>query len=165
MRLNRRGAHTATVSTTSSKRDRQETNERTSVSLSVCPASSTACRRCGQVVTSSAVVPLVVEVVVEVADHVANGLLASLRVERVLDGLGCLDEVVDVDAGAVAEDTPEDARDAEEHRLREQYDRHPLIVADVTLHHAHLARYRRLVGQVVRARYPAHLADTPHNHR
>jgi len=107
--------------------------------------------------TSAAVVSLVVEVVVEVSDHVADCLLASFRVQRVLDRLGRLDEIVDVDAGTIAEDAPEHARHAKQQSLCQQYHRHPLIVADVTLNDTWLTRYGFLVGQVVRTRYPAHL--------
>jgi len=48
--------------------------------------------------TSTAVVVLVVEVMVEMANHVANRLLSSLRVQCVLDRLRRLNEIVDVDA-------------------------------------------------------------------
>lgn len=95
---------------------------------------------------------------VEMSNHVPDRLLAAFRVERVLDGLGGLDEVVDVDAGPVAEHAPEHARHTEQQRLYQQHDRHPLVVADMTLDDTGLSRYRRLVGQVVRTRYPAHLA-------
>ena len=60
---------------------------------------------------------LVLEVVVEMADHVLDGLLAPLRVQRVLDRLGRLDEVVDVDARPVVEQAPEQARHVEQQRL------------------------------------------------
>jgi len=101
-------------------------------------------RRCSYR-TSASVVALVVEVVVEMSNHVANRLFASLRVQRVLDRLGRLDEVVDVDAGTVAEDTPEHTRHAKQKGLCEKYDRHPLIVADVTLDDTVLTRHSFLV--------------------
>jgi len=110
--------------------------------------------------TSAAVVVLVVEVVVEVPDHVANRLLASFRVQCVLDRLRRLDKVVDVDAGTVAEDAPEHARHPEQQRLREKYDRYPLIVADITLNDARLTGDSLLVRQVVRTGYPAHLLNS-----
>jgi len=47
------------------------------------------------------------------ADHVLDGLLASFRVQRVLDRLGCLDKVVDVDAGTVVQQSPEQTRNVE----------------------------------------------------
>ena len=53
---------------------------------------------------------LVLEVVVEVADHVLDGLFAAFRVQRVLDRLGRLDEIVDVDARTVVQQSPEQAR-------------------------------------------------------
>ena len=61
---------------------------------------------------------LVLEVVVEMSDHVLDGLLASLRVQRVLDRLSRLDEVVDVDTGTVVEQSPEQARHVKQQRLR-----------------------------------------------
>jgi len=123
-------------------RERQRQRERERESRSGRPMRSS---------TSAAVVALVVEVVVEMSNHVANGLLASLRVQCVLDRLGRLDQVVDVDAGTVAEDPPEHTRQPEQKRLRQQNDRHPLIVADVTLDDTYLARYCLLVRQVIRA--------------
>jgi len=60
---------------------------------------------------------LIFEVVVEVANHVLDRLLTPLRVECVLDRLGRLDEVVDVDARPVVEHAPEEARQVEEERL------------------------------------------------
>ena len=69
--------------------------------------------------TSAAVVALVIEIVVEMSNHVANRLLSSLWVQSVLDRLGRLDEVVDVDAGTVAEDAPEHARHTKQQRLYE----------------------------------------------
>ena len=95
--------------------------------------------------TSAAVVALVVEVVVEVSYHVTNRLLASLRIQRVLDRLRRFHEVVDVDARTVAEHSPEHARHAKQQRLCEQYDRYPLVVADVALNDTWLTRYRFLV--------------------
>ena len=59
---------------------------------------------------------------VEVADHVLDGLLAALRVQRVLDRLGRFDEVVDVDARAIVEQAPEQTRHVEQQRLAR--DRH-----------------------------------------
>ena len=47
------------------------------------------------------VTALVLEVMVEVADHVLDGFLATLWVESVLDSLIGVDEVVDVDTGTV----------------------------------------------------------------
>ena len=103
---------------------------------------------------------LVVEVVVEMSDHVANGLLASLRVQRVLDRLCGLNEVVDVDAGSVAEDAPERGRHAKQQRLREKHDRYPLIVADMSLNDARLTGDCLLVGQVIRTGDPAYLSSS-----
>jgi len=60
---------------------------------------------------------LVVEVVVEVPDHVLDRLLAALWVQRVLDGLGRLHHVVDVDAGAIVEQAPEQTRYMEQQCL------------------------------------------------
>jgi len=100
---------------------------------------------------------LVVEVVVEMSNHVADRLLASLRVQCVLDGLCRLDEVVDVDAGTIAEDAPEHARHAKQQRLREEHDRHPLIVADMSLNDARLTGNCLLIRQVIRTGNPAYL--------
>jgi len=48
--------------------------------------------------TSAAVVSLVLQIVIKMSDHVLDGLVAALRVQRVLDRVGRLDEVVHVDA-------------------------------------------------------------------
>jgi len=108
--------------------------------------------------TSAAVVALVVKVVVEMSDHITDRLLASLRIQRVLDRLRRFHEVVDVDAGTVAEDAPEHARHSKQQRLREQYYGYPLVVADVTLNDTWMTRYGFLVRQVIRSGYPAYLA-------
>ena len=57
--------------------------------------------------TSAAVLALVFQIVVEMADHVLDRLVASFRIQRVLDRLGCLDEVVHVDSGSVAAYAPD----------------------------------------------------------
>jgi len=57
---------------------------------------------------SASVLALVVEVVVEMPDHVLDCLVAALRIQRVLDRVSCLDEVVDVDARPLAEHLPDD---------------------------------------------------------
>jgi len=69
--------------------------------------------------TSTAVVALIIQIVVEMPNHVANRLLSSFRVQRVLDRLGRLDEVVDVDTGTIAEEAPEHARHTKQQRLRQ----------------------------------------------
>ena len=106
--------------------------------------------------TSAAVLALIVQVVIHVTDHVLDRLVASFRIQRVLDRLGRLDEVVHVDSGSVAEDAPEQARDVEQERLDEQHHRHPLVVADVTLQ---CSRHpgQACLRQVVRVRHPADL--------
>ena len=95
--------------------------------------------------TSATVVVLVVEVMIEMSNHVANCLLASLRVQSVLYRLSRLYKVVDVDTGTVAEDAPERARHTKQQRLSEKYDRYPLVVADVTLNDTWLTRNSCLV--------------------
>ena len=89
-------------------------------------------------------------------DHVLDRLVSALRVQRVLDRLGRLHEIVHVDTGPIAEDAPEQARDVEEEGLDQQHDGDPLVVADVLLASARNARYR-VVGHVVGVRDPAHL--------
>ena len=59
--------------------------------------------------TSAAVFALVFQIVVKMADHVLDRLVASFRIQRVLDRLGRLDEVVHVDTGSVAAYAPHDA--------------------------------------------------------
>ena len=81
--------------------------------------------------TSAAVLALVVQVVIEVADHVLDRLVAAFRVQRVLDRLGRFHEVVDVDAGSVAAYPPDDAGKVEQEGHDEENDRDPLVVADV----------------------------------
>jgi len=89
--------------------------------------------------------------------RVLDGLLASLGVQRVLYSVGSLDEVVDVDAGPLAEHPPDEARSVEEERLDQQHHRHPLVVTDVVLDGARLQPYWRTLRYVVRIRYPAYL--------
>ena len=90
--------------------------------------------------------------------NLLDGLFSSFRIEGVLDSVRSLDEIVDVDAGAFAEDAPDDARHVEEERLDEQHHRNPLIVADVVLDGARLQPDRGIFGRnVVRVGYPAHL--------
>jgi len=91
---------------------------------------------------ASAVVTAVLQVVVDVADHVLDGLVAPLRVQRVLDRVGRLDEVVHVDARPLDEQAPEDARQVEEERLDEEEDGKPLVVAEVLLDGARLPGHR-----------------------
>jgi len=58
---------------------------------------------------STAVVSLILQVVIQMSDHVFDGLVAALRVQGVLDRVCRLDEVVHVDTGPLAEQLPEDA--------------------------------------------------------
>ena len=51
--------------------------------------------------TAGTVSLLILEIVVQMSYHVLDRLLSSLRVQRVLDRLGRLDKVVDIDAGTV----------------------------------------------------------------
>ena len=98
---------------------------------------------------SAAVLALVVQVVVEMPDHVFNGLVAALRVQRVLDRVGRLHEVVNVDAGTFAEHLPDDRRQVEQESLDQQHDRHPLVVTQVLLDGTLLAGdypFRQVVG-------------------
>ena len=110
---------------------------------------------------TTTVVALVLQVVVEVSDHVLDGLVAPLRVQRVLDRVGRLDEIVDVDAGPLAEQTPEDARQIEEKRLDEKENGNPLIIAEVLLDGTWLAG-NRVIWQVVGVRHPAYLVCILH---
>ena len=64
--------------------------------------------------TTAPILTLVVQIVVHVADHVLDRLVASFWVQGVLDRLGSFHEVVDVNSGSVAEYAPEQARDVEE---------------------------------------------------
>jgi len=105
---------------------------------------------------SAAVLTLVVEIVVQMADHVLDGLVAALRIQSVLDRVGRLYEVVDVDAGPLAKHLPDDRRQIEEKGLYQQHDRHPLIVAEMLLDGAFLAGDYPL-RQVVGVRNPAYL--------
>lgn len=57
--------------------------------------------------TAGPVTALIFEIVVEMSDHVLDGLLTSLGVERVLDRLGSVDQVVDVDTRPVVQRAPE----------------------------------------------------------
>ena len=64
--------------------------------------------------TSTPVLPLVVQIVIKMADHVFDGLISPLWIESILDGFGRFHQVVDVDTGSVAEDAPDDAGQIEE---------------------------------------------------
>jgi len=55
---------------------------------------------------AASVFALVVKVMVKMANHVLDGLVATFWVQRILDRLGRLDEVVDVDTRSLTEDLP-----------------------------------------------------------
>jgi len=127
------------------------------------PASQTRLKTC---TTAASVVSLVLQIVVQMPDHVLDGLVAALRVQRVLDRVCRLDEVVDVDSRPLAEEPPEDARQVEEKCLDEQKDGNPLVIAEVLLDGAWLTG-DRVVWQVIRIRHPTHLVcilHTTHNY-
>ena len=81
--------------------------------------------------TSATILTLVLQVVIKMADHVLDRLVASFRIKGVLDRLGSFHEVVDVDSGSVAAYAPDDAGKVEEKRLDKENDGDPLVVADV----------------------------------
>jgi len=76
------------------------------------------------------------------------GFFFFFWLERVLDGrpIRSLGEVIDVDAGALAEDAPEEARSVEKERLDQEHHRYPLVVADVVLDGARLKPDRKTPG-------------------
>jgi len=86
-----------------------------------------------------------------------DGLFAPFWVECVLDGVCSLDEVVDIDSRALAENAPDQTRSVEEERLDKQHHRHPLVVADVVLDGARLHADWTTLWYVVRVCYPAYL--------
>jgi len=67
---------------------------------------------------AGAVALLVLEVMVEMSNHVFDRLFSSLRVQSVLDRLGSLDEIVDVDAGTVIQQSPKQTRQVKQQRLQ-----------------------------------------------
>ena len=91
--------------------------------------------------TSTPVFPLVVQVVVKMANHIFDGLVSPLWVEGILDGFRCLYQVVDIDARSIAEDSPEETRKIKEESLDEKHYRYPLVVTYVLLDHTRLSSY------------------------
>ena len=85
------------------------------------------------VAAASLVLPLIVQVVIQMPDHVLDRLVPPLRVEGVLDRLGGFDEIVDVNSRPFAEDPPHEAGYVEHERLHEKQQWYPLVVPDVLL--------------------------------
>jgi len=98
------------------------------------------------------------------SDNILDGLGAALRIQRVLDRIGRLHEVVDVDAGPLAEQPPEDAWQVEEERLDKEKDGNPLVVAEILPDGTRLAG-NRVFRQVIGIRHPAHLVRILHVQR
>ena len=86
---------------------------------------------------------------VHVSDHVLDRLITALRVQRVLDRVGRLDQVVYIDAGPFAEHLPEQTGQVEEKRLDQQEHGNPLVVAEILLDSTRLTG-NRVIRQVVR---------------
>lgn len=105
---------------------------------------------------ASSVLPLILQIVVEVSDHVLDRLVPALRIESVLDRVRRFDEVVDVDSRTFAEDPPDEAGQIEEEGLNEKKDGNPLVVTDVLLHRTHLS-WNDGFWKVVGVRHPTQL--------
>ena len=88
---------------------------------------------------SAPVFSLVIQIVIQMANHVLDGLVPPLWIQGILDGFCCLYEVVDVDTWSVTKDSPEEAWQVEQEGLDKQYNRNPLVVSYVLLNDARLS--------------------------
>ena len=91
---------------------------------------------------AAAVLALVLQVVVEMPHGVLQRLVATFRIQCLLDRLRRLHQVLDVNTGPVAEDAPQQTGQVEQEGLYEQHDRDPLVVPDVALEILGLLRAR-----------------------
>ena len=89
------------------------------------------------------------QIAVHLVDDVAHGLLADLQVRRSAADARRVHDRGQVDAGALVEEAPEQRRRGGQHCLEQEYERHPLVVANkrraamgVPLSHHH----RRVTG-------------------
>jgi len=99
----------------------------------------------------------VVTVLVDCADHVLHHFAVLLDLAHALEVVGGLDYVLDVDARAQTQTPPEEARQVEEEREKEQDVGDPLVVAQLGVPPLCLRLGQVLVqGNVVGVRDPAH---------
>ena len=104
---------------------------------------------------SSPVLTLVVQVVIQMTDHVLDRLITPLRVQGILDRLRRLHQVVHVDPWAITEHPPQKARQVEQEGLKKKHDGNPLVVTQVLLQGTRLTSYGML-WQVVGVWDPAY---------
>ena len=99
-------------------------------------------------------------VLIDRLDHVEHDLVAILEFLGGLIGARRLHEVGNVETGLGGQGAPYEARHVEEERLKEQYERHPLVVLEHAALAVRLVLAQVLVhGRVERVRHPAHLID------
>ena len=107
---------------------------------------------------AGAVLALRQQVAVHLVDDVADRLLANLEVGGLRADASGVHDRRHVDAGAFVEEAPEQARYEREQALEDEYQRHPLVVADhllALLLGELLGGYRVVHRQVVGVRNPA----------
>jgi len=82
-------------------------------------------------------------VAVHLVGDVADCFLAYLEVGRFAADVRGVHERAEVNAGATVEEAPDLTRHVRQHRLSDQYQRHPLVVADALRVGRWLEGYRR----------------------